>query len=414
MTGHHLRSCLCCGGSQLDRVLDLGVQPPANSYVEDLSQTITEFPLGLNICRQCWHAQLTYCVDRAAIFDHYHYVSGTSGTLIRFFQWFAQALEQCLPPQARVLELAANDGSLIRELVGAGFDATGVDPARNIVETAQAQGLPIECGYWPQAASKVAGGFDAIVCMNVVAHVDDPAAFIGACRDKLNPGGCLLVQPSQARMFGNGEFDTCYHEHISFFNMSSMRTLARSVGLELYDAVIVKIHGDSPVFILGRPDAPPPVERIAAALSQGEFALAERLGPYEDSIHLYDWATYEAFGSRAQAMLQQLRQVIDQHRAEGFEIVFVGAAAKAMTVINAAGVKPDWFLDEAPMKIGRYAPGVGVRVSPLDACRSLGRPALFLVTAWNFRHELAGKLRRLGVPEGSKFYAYFPSPAFFD
>ncbi|MFN3861643.1 MAG: methyltransferase domain-containing protein [Roseateles sp.] len=409
MSNHLLKNCLCCGSGDLRLVLDLGVQPPANSYTRTATEKVEEYPLGLNVCGQCWHAQLTFCVDRQEIFDRYAYVSGTSGTLNRFFKWFAASLASRLPAGARVLELAANDGSLIKEMQSAGIDCVGVDPARNIVEQAQAQGLPIVCGYWPAAAEQVSGQFDAIVCMNVVAHVDDPKAFIAACRSKLKPGGVLLIQPSQARMFGNHEFDTCYHEHISFFNTRSMGVLAESVGLKLVDTALVKIHGDSPIYMLCHPDAPASAS-LLGAFRDGDFAIAEDLATYEAQIQLYDWRTYDTFRSHAKAVVDNLGQEVARRREQGFDVVFVGAAAKAMTVVNAGNIRPDRFLDESPLKIGLHAPGIGTRIEGLDACRQLTRPAFFVITAWNFRHELAAKLRAVGVPQGSVFYSYFPKP----
>ncbi len=409
MSNHLLKNCLCCGSDELRLVLDLGVQPPANSYTHTAAEKVAEHPLGLNVCSRCWHAQLSFCVDRQEIFDRYAYVSGTSGTLNKFFKWFAASLAARLPAGARVLELAANDGSLIKEMQAAGIDCVGVDPARNIVEKAQAEGLPIVCGYWPGAADQVEGQFDAIVCMNVVAHVDDPKAFVAACRAKLKPGGVLLIQPSQARMFGNHEFDTCYHEHISFFNTRSMGVLAESVGLKLVDTALVKIHGDSPIYMLCHPDAPAS-DVLRGAFRDGDFAIAEDLPTYEQQIRLFDWATYDAFRAHAKAVVQNLGDEVKRRREQGFEVVFVGAAAKAMTVVNAGAIQPDRFLDESPLKIGLHAPGIGTRIEGLDACKQLTKPAFFVITAWNFRHELAAKLRAVGVPEGSVFYSYFPKP----
>lgn len=411
MSSQPLIHCLCCGSPALRPVLDLGSQPPANTYTRNADEQVPQYPLGLNVCEHCWHAQLSFCVDRQELFDRYAYVSGTSGTLKSFFRWFAASLAERLPAGARVLELAANDGSLIREMQAVGLECQGVDPARNIVEQAQAQGLPIVCGYWPQAAEQIEGEFDVIVCMNVVAHVDDPKAFVAACRSKLKPGGVLLIQPSQARMFGNHEFDTCYHEHVSFFNTSSMSVLAESVGLKLVDTALVKIHGDSPVYMLCRPEAPAS-EQLRGILRSGEFAIEERLEDYEQQIRLYDWSTYDRFREHAQAVVRDLRESVKRHRAQGFEVVFVGAAAKAMTVINAGPIHPDRFLDEAPLKIGLHAPGVGTCIEGLDVCRSMTKPGFFVITAWNFRHELARKLRAIGVPEGSVFYSYFPTPQF--
>ncbi|MCA3280785.1 MAG: methyltransferase domain-containing protein [Roseomonas sp.] len=410
MTHRFLTECLCCGSSDLRSVIDLGVQPPANSYSTLPHEEMERFPLGLNRCAFCWHAQLTFCVDRRAIFDHYAYVSGTSATLDRFFFWFSEKLSGCYSAGARVLELAANDGSLLKHLAARHFDVAGMDPARNIVDVAKARGLPITCGYWPDDQDEILGKFDVIICMNVVAHVDDPGSFVSACVGRLNPGGVLIIQPSQARMFENGEFDTIYHEHISFFNTRSMAKLAEKAGLKLYGAAIVAVHGDSPVYFLGLPDSPPPMERLITAFGTGEFGIPENLAAYEQKIGLYEAETYERFERKAQEILHELVTTVEDFRGQGHKIAFVGAAAKALTVINACGVHPDHFLDEAPMKIGKYAPGVGTLIESLDKARSLSKPTLFVITAWNFRKELKRKLLDFGVPAGSVFYSYFPQP----
>ena len=412
MDTKRLDSCLCCGNTRLKPVLDLGAQPLANSYTESMLDDTTHYPLGINLCEDCWHAQLTVCVDRTAIFESYSYLSGTSNTLIQYFAWFAQALKDCIPKQARVLEIAANDGSLIHQLQKVNVDVLGIDPAENIVESAQLKGLPIIQGFWPAIAKEIEGKFDAIICMNVVAHVDNPGQFIGACMQKLNPHGFILVQPSQARMFGNMEFDTCYHEHLSFFNNSSIRAMAERYGLKLFDSFLVKIHGDSPVYILGLPDSPPDFQKIKQAFSVGDFAIAEDLAAYENAIRLYTCETYTQFQQSAKNTINNLRDVITAHRSQGFDIAFVGAAAKAMTVINSAKVSPDYFFDEAPLKIGRYPPGLKIKVSALSECSKLQNKTLFIITAWNFKDELVNKIVKLGVPTESKFYTYFPQAAF--
>lgn len=405
MSSVALKSCLCCGSRNLREVLNLGTQPLANSYTRTPRETLAEYPLALNVCGHCWHAQLSVCVDRREIFDRYAYVSGTSNTLRKYFRWFAARL----PAGARVLEIAANDGSLIREMQAVGIDCVGVDPARNIVDQAQADGLPLVWGYWPAAAADVPGLFDVIVAQNVVAHVGDPGAFVAACREKLKPGGVLLIQTSQARMFGNHEFDTVYHEHVSFFNTRSISTLAERAGLKLVDTAMVTIHGDSAIYMLCRQDAPADAS-LLAAFHDGDFAIDEQLPAYEQEIDLYDWSTYDAFRGHATAVVRDLAEEVARRRGQGFEVVFVGAAAKGMTVVNAGGIRPDRLLDESPLKVGRYAPGIGTLVESLDTCTKIEKPGFFVITAWNFRQELAAKLREMGVPEGSVCYAYFPRP----
>ena len=411
MSNHALTHCLCCGSPRLQLVLDLGMQPPANSYTASEETLVEPHPLGLNRCEDCWNAQLSFCVDRREIFDRYAYVSGTSRTLTQFFHWFAAALSAALPKGGRVLELAANDGSLIRAMQQTGLSCVGVDPAANIVEAARLNGLPIQCGYWPQAAELVTGPFDAIVCMNVLAHVDDPLAFLAGCTAKLARNGVVVVQPSQARMFENGEFDTIYHEHISFFNTRSMARLAQRAGLRLVGTALVKVHGDSPVYFLQRPDAEFTTEAIQT-FRTGSFAIDEALPDLEERIRLFDTATYARFRQQAMDVIEGVQRTVAEHEEHGFDIVFVGAAAKAMTVLNAARIRPDYLLDEAPLKIGLHAPGCGNRVAPLTAASQGKRPALFVLSAWNFRHELTQKLQEQGVPEGSRFYAYLPRPEF--
>jgi hypothetical protein len=172
----------------------------------------------------------------------------------------------------------------------------------------------------------------------------------------------------------------------------------------------VKIHGDSPIFMLCHPDAPANAA-LLGAFSKGDFAIAEDLSGYEAKIRLFDWATYDAFRAHASSVVQSLGEEVARRRKDGFEVVFVGAAAKAMTVINAGGIRPDRFLDENPLKIGLHAPGIGTLIEGIEACREINRRAFFVITAWNFRDELAAKLRAIGIPQGSIIYSYFPSPA---
>ena len=213
-------------------------------------------------------------------------------------------------------------------------------------------------------------------------------------------------------MFDNGEFDTVYHEHVSFFNTRSIARLAGRAGLRLAGSAIVQVHGDSPVYLLRHEREAGTADPLAHSLRAGEFGLDEDLEAYERQVGLYGFEVYERFRARAAAVMGRVRNVVDAHRDHGFEIVFVGAAAEALTLINAAGIVPDRLFDESPLKIGSYAPGCGCLVEPLQAARAIARPALFVLSAWNFRHELTRKLRDIGVPAGSRFHAYLPEPAF--
>lgn len=406
MDSYKITKCLCCNSENLDLVLDLAMQPLANTYRRIQDINVEKYPLALNVCLNCWHSQLSYCVDRKLIFDSYTYISGTSKTLNSYFRWFSEELKKIISQDGRVLEIAANDGSLVIEMNALGIDAIGIDPAKNIVNSALERKINIVCGYWPQDSKKIQGKFDVIICMNVLAHVDSPQEFLLGCKNKLNEDGVVLIQPSQARMFGNYEFDTCYHEHISFFNTSSIKALASTVGLKLIKSCLVSIHGDSPIYMLIHEESK---REVSSDVFRSEpFGILESLEDYEAEINLYERLTYDVFSAEAKKILNNLKLDIAQFRSKGFDIVFVGAAAKAMTVINAIGIVPDYFLDEAPLKMGLYPPGIPIKIESFELCKKLDRPALFVITAWNFKQEISEKIRKIGIPKGSMIYSYFP------
>ncbi len=409
----NLKNCLCCDSSDLRLILDLADQPLANRYANSPEEKAVEYPLQLNLCQACFHSQLSISVDRRQIFEDYAYVSGTSQTLNQYFEWFAEAISKIKPKNSKILEIAANDGSLIKKLTRRGFVCTGVDPAQNIVEAAQKNNIPIHLGYWPEFAKSLYDKFDVIIAMNVLAHVPNPFSFLEACSEKLSHDGLIIIQPSQARMFENAEFDTIYHEHISFFNTNSISKLAERCGLYLSGTAIVKVHGDSPIYFLKKIGISSDNLSYSAFYSK-EFGCSENLISYEEKIGLYDHATYDRFALTAKNTLHELVTLINKYKNQKYIICFVGAAAKAMTVLNASKITPDYILDESPLKIGHYAPGCSVKVSPLAIAKEFSEPTLFILSAWNFKVELTSKLKEIGVPEKSKFYTYFPSPELFD
>lgn len=403
-----IRTCLCCGSDELFIALDLGFQPPANDFSSRVPFVLEKYPLVLKTCKKCWHSQLSHCIDRNVVFENYVYESGTSQTLNKYFEWFANQLRKKIPATSYILDIAANDGSLVDQLVKCGFNAVGIDPAANIVDKAVKNGSNVLCGFWPQDKDIIKNKQDVIVCMNVLAHVGNPKEFLIGCRDKLAKDGMILIQPSQVRMFGNMEFDTCYHEHISFFNTKSISALCESIGLKLVDSILVRIHGDSPIYVLKHSDGSPDQEWLDA-LKEGDFYIDERLDLYEDEINLFNMDTYLSFRKRSVELVAKLKKVVNDFRLRGYDIVFVGAAAKAMTVINAAEIFPDFFLDESPLKIGLYPPGLKIKVCSFSDVNLTVRPALIVITAWNFKEEIQRKLLSHGLHDDSMIYTYFPT-----
>ena len=388
-----IESCLICG-TPVRRVLDLGLQPLANSLLPSADTPYSTYPLGLSVCPNCAHGQLTHAVDPGEIFVDYLYASGTSQTLRDFFTWFSDKIVGALGTGVDVLELASNDGSLLDALRAAGLDPMGIDPAANLCKVAEAKGHRVQCGFFPQV--KPFTPVDLIVAMNVLAHTPNPSDFMRGVSDCLKPGGMAFVQTSQANMIANGEFDTIYHEHYSFYSAPSMAALARSAGLELERVELVSVHGTSFLFTLRKAGGVP--RRVDFAdRGEGSFyvpmpdPMPDLFNP--DCQQETAQQVYHSFAVASQDKMQKTAKLMQSYVAEGRAIGLVGVAAKALTFIQASGIKPKYFFDEAPLKIGRYVPGSDVAIMPLAALAELDEDLVLLIGAWNFAAELNRKIR---------------------
>jgi SAM-dependent methyltransferase len=313
----------------LRSVLDLGMQPPANYYASSEDETVPTFPLELKVCERCWHAQLSFCVDRHQLFDHYAYASGTSGTLKPLFQLvrvaaadsFCQNRLVCsswLPMTAASLTRCKNSGSIAS--ASTRRETLSSEHRREICRLSTATGRRVP--------TDIEGEFDAIICMNVVAHVDNPRAFLGACRRKLKRGGIIIVQNfTGANVWEPRIWNTCYHEHLSFFNTSSMRVLAASRICRWQEVRWLEFTAIAQ-YIFSRESSDCVGESVRRAFGQGEFALMEELEDYEKDIRLYKWSTYEEFHTHAHSTIKSLKDSVLRYRAQGYKIVFVGAGRK--------------------------------------------------------------------------------------
>lgn len=401
-------ACLVCEGPIVP-ILDLGTQPLANALVESAGAPYAEYPLGLEWCPSCTHAQLSHFLDPSILFEDYLYASGTSGTLRAYFDWFSAALARSVPKDASILELASNDGSLLDSLRAQGFAPVGVDPARNLCDIARAKGHPVLEGFFPDVRPDKPA--DVIIAMNVAAHTPHLRKFMAGVAASLAPDGVAIIQTSQALMIGNGEFDTIYHEHFSFYTVASMARLAELSGLCLEAVQLAAIHGTSFLFFL-RPAA----SKAPAFVFEGEarFAL-----PWPDPAPAFldcafggaeAKATYDRFADAARGLMRDVADRIAAHRAAGRQIGLIGVAAKALTFIRAAGLAPDAFFDEADLKIGRFVPGAKTAIRPLHDVATLSGEWVLLIGAWNFADELSAKMARMrdGPAPGIRILVHLP------
>ena len=392
-----LQECLCCGSERLKLVLDLNEQPLANSFKRTAEEDEPTFPLRLNICEACTHLQLSHAVNPDLLFKNYLYVSGTSQTLRDYFDWFAKETLTYAPAAETVLDIACNDGSQLNSFKALGLKTYGVDPAENLHPLSSAN-HDVVCDYFTDKYSYHYGSknLDIITAQNVFAHNSYPLEFLKQCKEIMHDASVLFIQTSQADMIRNNEFDTLYHEHLSFFNASSMSALARRAGLHLVDIRKTPIHGNSYMFVF---------KKAAADTGKIDTVLAE-----ERALGLQDMNTYLAYADLASTIVEDLKQTIMHYRTLDYLIVGYGAAAKGNTLLNFGEIHLDYIIDDNPLKQGLYSPGMSTPVVPIAKLDDYAETKVaFVPLAWNFFTEIRKNIKNKRDREGDVFIKYFPT-----
>ena len=395
-----ITECLACGGHDLVLTLDLQDQPLANNFQEHAGVRDTDlwFPLAINRCTSCNHLQLTHAVNPALIYTHYLYVSGTSGTYLEYMDWYAKFVrEQFAHRPTSVLDIGCNDGSQLNAFKQIGFTTYGVDPAENLHPKSSAR-HNVVLGFWNEDSAGYLGrDFDVITTQNSFAHIPDPLSYLKLAREYLKNDGKIFISTSQADMVINGEFDTIYHEHISYYNARSMKALAERAGLFLIDVVKTPIHGTSYIFVLAK--SPENEQRIDNILAMESAQGLQTPGTYTN------WAT------GVNALLVRLQDQIDEYK-NYYTIVGYGAAAKGMTLLNASNIHLDCVIDDNPLKQGLYCPGTTIPVVGVDWLDSITDPkenVVFIPLAWNFYREIKNKIQSKRNNSEDLFLRYFPT-----
>ena len=375
--------CRVCGSTTWV-VLDLGRQPLANNNVDEPCVQPT-FPLVLSRCKDCHHTQQDFTVPPGQMFSSYQYMSGTSATLCAYFAWLAGAISEATPKsdgrERIVLELACNDGSQLDEFQKRGWTTIGVDPAENLATVARAKGHEVHVKFWGAEPVSIPTP-DAIVAQNVCAHVPCPVSFMRACRNAMGSHSQLYIQTSQCNMYQNGEFDTVYHEHLSFFTADSMKRAACMAGLVIVHVEKTPIHGTSYLFTMRRADA----ERVVVDSTLDGLILED--APY------YRAAFFIGYKQRIFRIRRWVQEMTADLSERGYTIVAFGAAAKGMTLMNFFAIERNiaYIVDDAFMKQGKYTPNSNIIIRPPSVLEEDPRKLAILILAWNFMEEIAGKI----------------------
>lgn len=363
------KMCLCCG-RDLQMLIDFGDMPLVNTY--DVKE---KFPLRVNRCVSCCHLQLHEFVDPKVLYTDYAYCSGTGRTALDYFRDFARTALSYVPKARRVLDIASNDGSQLDAFKALGLSTYGVDPAANLEPIASSKGHAIWTGFFEDVDFNGEGfkDFDIITAQNVVAHTVDPLRFLEGCRKIMDDHTRLFIATSQANIVVNGEVDTIYHEHVSYFNAHSMIRLATRAGLTVLDIVMHDIHGTSYVFVLGKIGVPS--SRVAARLE------------WEQVVGMLSMPIYNWWKGHVVDKICRIGTTIERYKNDGYYAVGCGAAAKGISMLNMAKVKLDAIYDNTPTKCNRVTSGMAIL--PFDCIKDIQHEkVLFVILAWNVSREI--------------------------
>jgi hypothetical protein len=388
-------ACRACGGRLGLTFCDLGRQPVANSYVPPEQAGVPEpsFPLRAVVCDACRLVQLDTVVDERGIFTDYAYLSSMSSTWLDHAARFCAAMTERLRLDAEsfVVEVASNDGYLLRNFVAAGIPCLGVEPAANVADIARAAGVPTETRFFGRAAARdILGGRGGrpatlVVANNVLAHVPDLDDFIGGLALLAGPGVVSIEAPHLVALVDGVQFDTIYHEHYAYWSLLSMEAALARQGLRVFDVERLATHGGS-------------LRVFASAAERAPSETLLALRSEEAARGMAGDAFYSGFGPRVRAVLDGLRAWLDEAAAEGRRVCAYGAAAKGNTLLNATGVSAADILavaDRSGAKQGRLLPGSRIPVVSPEALLAL-RPDDILILPWNIEAEVAGQLRAAG------------------
>lgn len=400
-------ACRSCGGTSLDLVLDLGEQPIANALLrpEDLSEREPRFPLKLLFCRSCSLAQVSETIRPSVLFDDaYPYYSSFIPALLEHSRKHVEDLlaEISLGSKDLVVEVASNDGYLLKNFVAANVPVLGVDPASGPVEAARRVGVPSLHAFFSAKVAQelVDQGYraDLMLANNVLAHVTDINDFVSGFAILLSNNGFAEFEfPYLKTLMEQCAFDTIYHEHVFYYSLTALKALFERHGLFLNDVRELAIHGGS----------------LRLRVSRNEHATANltRLLAVEQEEGLDHIAYYQAFAERVEAVKAQLLSLLLEYHNDGATIAAYGAAAKGATLLNYLDPPRgliEYVVDRNTHKVGLYMPGVHIPILAVDELEKRG-PTVLLILSWNFADEIVEQQQSY-ARQGGTFICPIPSP----
>lgn len=402
-----LPTCRFCGAPLTLSLADLGSTPLSNSYLraEDLESMEPTYPLHARVCGTCFLVQLEAFESPEHIFSDYAYFSSYSDSWLAHARAYAEktAVRFGLGPESRVVEVASNDGYLLRWFQEQGIQVLGVEPAVNVAAVAEANGIPSRVMFFGRKTAEAlkAEGLtaDLTAANNVLAHVPDINDFVAGFSILLKPEGVSTFEfPHLLQLMRYRQFDTIYHEHFSYLSLTTVRTIFAAHGLRVFDVEELSTHGGSlRVFAC--------LEGAAHAETPAVAALIER----ERKFGLTNPTRYATFQEEVKAVKRDLLSFLIEARRAGKRIAAYGAPAKGNTLLNYCGARQDFIdftVDRSPHKQNTWLPGTRIPVHAPERIRE-EKPDYVLILPWNLKDEVMEQMADIRS-WGGKFVVPIP------
>jgi len=384
-------NCRVCNSEKLTMYLDLGMMPLANNLetTSERAKNMALYPLQVMFCEECSLSQLSVVIDPKELYSHYVYRSSINGGYVRHCREMAIQLKNKynLTSDSRHIDIAGNDGALLKEFKDEiGLRVLNVDPAKNLCEIAEANGIGSSANFWSSDFAKsFSYGIDLITATNVFAHVDNVTDFLNGAHVALKDEGVLVLEfPYLVDFIDNMEFDTIYFEHLSYFSLLPILRLCNTVNLKVIEVEKKNIHGGTLRVTIAKESSS---HKITASVSK--FANNELNLGFDKVEKYHDWAKL------VYTSINGFKLKIEALKSKGFKIAGFAASAKGNTLLNSAGLDEktlDYISDETPEKIGMFSPLTGIPILNKQEVE-INPPDYLIILSWNFKDELIQKLK---------------------
>jgi len=403
------QKCRICSSKNLNLILDLGEQPPANSFINknQLNSSESKFPLRLFWCGDCYLVQLLDIVDKEFLFRNYLYMTSASKPIVDHFKKYAQDVyEEFLKEETNpfVVEIGSNDGSLLKEFKKLGTSILGIEPATNLSNLANQSDITTKNTFFSsQVCKEIIKSRNAtvVVANNVIAHVEDLQDLMHGIQILLDKNGVFIFEvPYLVDLIKKLEFDTIYHEHLSYFSILPLLKLVEQFGLEIFDIRKQSVHGGTLRIFVSK---------------KNNYSINDSVKIFIDdeySLGLDKIEFYHKFSTNIIKLKKNLIELLLRLKNENKSIFGYGASAKGNVLLNfcdIANENLDFIIDTTPLKQGKFTPGTHIPIIPPEKILEKGKNDVALLLAWNYADSILKK-EELFRKNGGKFLIPVPEP----